>query len=109
MVKLSEYVSEVLTEILDGVASAQEYAKEHHTAASINPVLGMGPQSTATHNAQPVEFDILLTANESEAGKAGLGVLGGVLGVGGSIEAGQAQAQTHRVRFSIPVFFPPMR
>ena len=106
MVRLSEYVSEVLIELLEGVAAAQAHAKKQGKSAEINPIPGLPSAADVKHHTQTVEFDIALTATESEGGKVGLGVFGGAFGFGGNVEAGQGQEQAHRVRFTVPVFLP---
>ena len=113
--ELKEFVSEALSQIVDGVADAQKYAMEQ--GASINP--NPANLSWSKNDSQNimydsysnvlvrfVEFDVAVTVVEGTKTKGGVGVVIGpvVLGSHGQSEA--SNSSISRIRFSVPVGFP---
>ena len=111
---LKDFVSETLTSILEGVATAQEKAKE--VDAFVNPGGLMRNVSNTSDNsiwdnrtnnfAQQVNFDVAVTAEDSATGGAKVKVLSGILGgdVGG--EKANKNSIASRVQFSVPILLP---
>jgi hypothetical protein len=115
MVNLQEFVSEALVQIIDGVKSAQDHASS--SGAKINPsfmyigkegppLFNIKSYSNDTQYGQTIEFDVAVTALNSENVKGGIGVVGGVIGVGYKAEKGKDDSTVSRIKFSVPVFLP---
>jgi hypothetical protein len=113
--ELKEFISESLSQIIDGIIDAQAYAKEKD--ATINPdglyYLDGGKTLMANRAAaslpfvpQIIEFDVVVTVSESEKAKASLGVLTGVLGFGTQAQMESGSIAANRIKFSVPVIFP---
>ena len=112
MNELGNYVSHVLTEIVNGVVDAQ--SKVSHLEAKINPsglsVTGGSSnitlKTTDANIASFVEFDIRLTAESKTSGEAGFKL--SILKLGGhaKAEGEDKQANHHKVKFQVPVLFP---
>jgi len=111
---LKEFVSETLLSIIAGVTEAQEKAKE--LGAHVNPggltrnTKNLSDNSvwdnTTNNYAQPVSFDVAVTAEDSKKGGAKVKVLSGILGgdIGG--EKGNKNVVASRVQFVVPVLLP---
>jgi hypothetical protein len=111
---LKDFVSETLLSIIQGVNDAQEKAKE--LGAHINPGGLMRSTSNISSNAiwdnttnnyaQPVAFDVAITAEDSAKGGAKVKVLSGILGgdIGG--EKGSKNVIASRVQFTVPLLLP---
>ena len=111
---LKDFVSETLLSIISGVTDAQKKAKEH--GAHVNPAGLMRHTTKIADNAiwdnrtnvyaQPVSFDIAVTAEETAEGGAKIKVLTGIFGgdIGG--EKGTKNAVVSRVQFVVPVLLP---
>jgi hypothetical protein len=114
--KLNDFVADSLKQIIEGVIDAQKFAKEK--GAYINPPRAYldGDKSwrfniddaSVKYNpyGQIVEFDIAVTTLGSTEADGQVGVLGGALGFGARVRALIGKNQEHRIKFSIPLFFP---
>lgn len=111
---LKEFVSETILSVITGVIEAQEKAKE--LGAHVNPggltrnVSNIADNAiwdnTTNNYAQPVSFDVAVTAEDTAKGGAKVKVLSGILGgdIGG--EKGNKNVIASRVQFVIPVLLP---
>jgi len=111
---LREFVKESLVEIVQGVKEAQEETKE--TGALVNPrVLATGTAYTYIRGDGPhgglvvtqMEFDVALKLAEGTGGKAAIGVVAGILGIGGEVKSEETTSHVSRLKFSVPVLLPP--
>jgi hypothetical protein len=111
MMKLSEFVTEVLTEVISGVRAAQN----QDGGAFVVPS-GDGGHDYAKHTrfysggrlkSTIVDFDIALTVEESSKGSGSGGLK--VFGIGASAQGELASKDTtvSRVQFAIPLLLPP--
>lgn len=112
--ELKEFVSETLLSIITGVNDAQEKARE--LGAFVNPgglsrntsnVTDNSLWDNSTNNyAQPVKFDVAITAEDSAQAGAKVKVLSGIFGgdVGG--EKGSKNVIASRIQFAVPVLLP---
>ena len=116
MVELSQFVSETLNQILDGVLEAQKYAVEHK--AFVNPIGKLsddkkqvqgGTQTGDWHPLHPVEFDVVVTTEEKDAAQGGVGVFVGALAVGTKGTTESISQGVSRIRFTIPIVLPTQR
>jgi len=111
---LKDFVSETLLSIISGVTDAQEKAKEF--GAHVNPggltrnISNISDNSiwdNSTNNyAQPVSFDVAVSAEDTAKGGAKVKVLSGILGgdIGGV--KGNKNVVASRVQFVVPVLLP---
>ena len=114
--ELKEFIETSLSEIVEGVQSAQEKTKG--TGAVIAPrkkisrqhgpmaetvvvYLGDGHSVLST-----VEFDVMVRESESGSAKSGLAVFFGALGGGASTEETQQTSNVNRIRVKVPLVLP---
>lgn len=96
--KLENFVTETLVEIISGVKAAQEAADK--LGAEINPYRG---SSDAT---QSIDFDVEVSTTSGTATKGRLGVFVGPIAAG---TQGQSEAQAQsvgRIRFKVALTLP---
>lgn len=97
--KLQEFVSETLKEIIGGVKDAQEYARNNK--AKVNaPMAGTLPDT------QKVDFDVAVTSTDTSKTQAGAGIFVAALGIGAKGKSDSSNSCVSRIKFSIPVYFP---
>jgi hypothetical protein len=109
---LKEFVSQTLSQIIDGVTDAQDSVSGK--GGAINPHLHatheqLGKQgflNTSEGLAQIVEFDVALTVTEGTGTKGGIGMLAGAVNLGSSGESSAQNSSVSRVRFSVPLRLP---
>lgn len=112
MNELGSYVSHVLTEIINGVSDAQ--VKVDHLNAKVNPVglsvteggTDITLKTTDANIASFVEFDINVVAESKTSGEGGFNLSILKLGANGRVSGEAKQADTHKVKFKVPVLFP---
>jgi hypothetical protein len=105
--KLSEFVSETIKELIDGVNAARKYAEDKD--ALVNPLSAYGsgnPYSAKNGRATFVEFDVVVTTTDTDKGKGGVGIFVGAFGVGVQGEEATENSSVSRVKFTIPVMLP---
>jgi hypothetical protein len=113
--EVKEFVTAVLTEIIDGVKDAQQeagYARD----GEVNPLLraspgtleGRGYLVTARSGqlVQSVKFDVAVTAQKGTGTKGGIGIFMGAIGLGSQGESKASQASVSRIQFEVPVSLP---
>jgi len=105
--ELSEFVTKTLTQIIGGVADAQEEIRETDLGGEINPGSQRLVDESVTMNEgvllQRVEFDIALTTEDSSGGGGKISVL--PLSIGGKIE--RKEVGVSRIKVCVPVGLPP--
>ncbi len=111
---LKDFVSQTLTEIINGTIEAQQQTKD--TGSIVNPKMkpassfaGNMPSHGVTFDKQvilPVEFDVALTITEDTkaTGKAGISVFKTGLGIEASLK--DINQTLNRVKFSVPLALP---
>lgn len=111
-VQLTEFVSEALRQILEGVATAQGVASGGAINPKNRPVNNAVANSPAVadhtgfYSVQNIEFDVVVTATHETEKKVGVGVIAGfVTGGAGGRKESTGESQT-RIRFTVPVQFP---
>ncbi len=114
--ELKEFIETSLSEIVEGVRSAQEKTKgtgaviaprkeistRHGPAGETVVYLGGGSQGILS----TVEFDVMVTESESGSAKGGLAVFFGAFGGGASTEEEQQTSNVNRIRVEVPVVLP---
>lgn len=109
---LRDFVSETLTQIVEGVKSAQSKAAE--SGATVNPHLTTAHEQagkqgflwTGDAYAQVVQFDVALTVTEGTGTKGGIGVFAGAINLGSSGQSQNESSSVSRVKFSVPLSLP---
>ena len=96
--KLQDFVSQTLEEIIAGVTSAQASAKTR--GACINP-------SDTIIRLQEVEFDVAVTTTEGTQTEGGVGIFVGLVGPGSRGQSDSTNQSMTRIKFSVPVQLPP--
>ncbi len=111
---LQDFLKRALVEIVNGVADASEAA--HESGASLGSFKFYGRTDLVGRitdsRGRPVahvEFDIVLADGTATDTKGGIGVYLGAVGLG-SQGASHGESSTHsRVKFSVPIIFPPAK
>lgn len=109
--ELKAFVAETLSQIIEGVRSAQAKLKDSGgSEAVVNPPVRstvpaefFGPLNLPVVR---VKFAVNLTVSESKSKKGGLKVAAAVLSVGGSAETGAANTSATTIRFQVPIVLP---
>lgn len=110
--ELKDFVSQTLTQILDGVKTSQAYAKENN--AGINPPYPsfFGDKASSYLKGknggiiQYIDFDVAVTTIEGTGTKGGIGIFVGPVGIGAQGKSDSSNTSVSRIKFSIPVEFP---
>jgi hypothetical protein len=114
---LENFISQSLKQIIAGIRSAQEYAAQCQTGASINPRGITALQRDSEGRRQPhdlgtklpihhVEFDVAVTVGQSSAGKGGASLRVVGIGIGGQKSSTEEHSSVTRVKFNVPVTWP---
>jgi hypothetical protein len=110
--ELKDFVSETLKQVMEGVKVAQKFSKE--SGGKINPK-GIYTTSTTSHPqlyttdnelVQVIEFDVAVTATESDKAKGGIGIFVGAFGIGAQGESGNQNSAINRIQFKVPIILP---
>lgn len=109
--ELKTFISETLTQILEGVTESQSKASQ--TGGRIVPHV-QTPREGAnlyghTNDKLPVivvDFDVSVFAQEDTGTKGGIGIAIGVLALGSKGESNQQQNSTNKIKFQIPIALP---
>ena len=120
--KLQEFVTETLTQILAGVRDAQAKIEDDNydptSSAKISPPLSTSAETLEKKGyrtdayfrpVQNVEFDVAVTVNETMEAKGGAGLLVATIGLGARAEIGSTDTTVHRIKFAVPVVLPGSR
>lgn len=110
--ELKEFVSQTISQIIEGVNEAGEMAKNH--GATVNPHIvssasEMGKQGMLWGGGQPIQiikFDVALTVTQGTGTKGGIGIVTGVVSLGSTGESQSANTSVSRVQFSVPIALP---
>ena len=111
--RLEEFVSESLAEIVRGVHIAQN--NPDLAKARINPpglTIGQKVAESSMYDyhtglvAQMIEFDLAVTAERGKETKGGIGVFMGSFGVGSQGQSDTKDTSISRIRFKVPMILP---
>ena len=112
MIKLEDYVSETIKQIVSGIVAAQKAGAE--LGAEVNPSTArfrtdQGMQLFDKRDSsliEKVEFNVAVTSVEGMETKGGVGIFVGPVGIGGQGQANTTNQSTSTIRFSVPIKFP---
>lgn len=108
--ELKDFIDNALTQIMEGVGSAQKKIDEF--GGVINPQMHGGKQVqlgllyTSEGSASIVKFDVALSVIEGTDTKAGISVLGGAVNLGASGQTTNENSVVSRLEFSVPIVLP---
>ncbi len=118
--KLGNFIAQTLSEIIDGVSAAQDYAESK--GAIINPshvnysetkkgfffIPGnLHPDDSPLLS--PIEFEILLTIGEDDKAQGGLGIFAAALGIGVKGEVKEFSEIANKIKFQILAKLPQQK
>ena len=120
--KLQEFVTETLTQVLAGVQDAQTKIEtddyDPTRSAKISPPISTTAERLESKGyridayerpVQNIEFDVAVTVNETMEAKGGAGLLVATIGLGARAEVGSTDTTVHRIKFAVPVVLPKSR
>lgn len=99
---LQKFITETLNQIIDGVANAQETAKQK--GAYINGVVNYAPGVLPLPS--EIEFDIAVATTESQNIQGGIGIFVADAGIGYKANKENAGNAISRIKFTISVILP---
>ena len=106
--ELDKFIEETILQIVKGVKSSQEKAKE--SGALINPECAMsnGGRVYTQHRKyiDLIDFEVGLTNVDGKEEKGGIGVFFGGFGIGGSENSDVQNTSITKVKFSVPIILP---
>ena len=113
MITLEAFVTQTLTEIINGVIAAQANAATKQ--ARVNPAgldltTGQGGQRLCVRGSgqlvQEVHFDVAVTATEGTETKGSIGIFVGALGLGSQGQSDKERSMVSRISFDVPILLP---
>lgn len=112
--ELRQFISDALTQLVDGVIDAQVNAKGK--CALIAPgqeTVILFPRDNSeprfSRERQVVEFDVAITVFESAGGKVGVGVFGGGVSLGAQAKGETSNQTLSHLKFSVPIYLPQQK
>lgn len=110
---LKDFVSETLTQIIEGVKDAQEKARKYN--GRVNPDIWRTPDNLSKENivetsdgklVQIIDFNIALTVLKEDDNKTGVGIFVGGLGIGTQNHSNSENGSVSNVKFKVPITLP---
>ena len=109
--ELKDFIKTTITQISQGVIEAQEELKG--TDMIVNPSgLATNPngekylRTDGSRYVQNIEINVGVTAIEKEGGRAGIGIVTGILSGGAQSSTGTSNQIVSTIKFDIPVALP---
>jgi hypothetical protein len=113
-IELRDFISNVLTQLIDGISTAQEYAETKK--AIINPVDKfpsdfdkMSRTEKEFRLVQIVEFDVAIIVAENKQLVGGIGIIVPELSLGYQGKIDNSKSAVSRIKFSIPIILPTQK
>jgi len=111
--ELKDFVKETLSQIVSGIHSAQ--LSVGSMGAIVNPkaitqregILYLADGTSDLRTVQMVDFEVSLTHTQDDEARGGIAVLFGAIGIGAQGKTETGSSAVNRVKFSVPVRFPP--
>lgn len=111
--KLEDFVTDTLKQIINGVKNAQQYAKENGGKVNPSNIAIVGQSSKLAYwdeynsiAGQAIEFDISVTTHDEGQTEGKVGVFVAFLKAGVSGKELTENIAINRIKFTIPVFLP---
>lgn len=109
--ELKHFISETLSQLIDGVVDAQ--SKVQSSGGRVSPHVRTPHDSKSiygiTNDKLPVvfvDFDISIEAQEGTGTKGSVGVVAGIFALGSHGESRESSQSSNKIKFSIPVALP---
>nr|WP_315053298.1 trypco2 family protein [uncultured Brevundimonas sp.] len=102
--ELKEFVKKSILETMTAIYEAQLEWKSSVGKGGINPAWE-GTDQLYKH-VQQIEFDVAVTATDTESGKANAGIKVMSLDIGAAGEKGRQNSTISRIKFIVPVVAP---
>ncbi len=113
--ELKEFVSQMLTQIFEGIREAQNKCADHEQG-EINPVVKVSVDDNQKHGQMMsqgswgiihhIDFDVAVTATEGTETKGRIGIFTGVMGLGSQGQSATSNNVVSRIKFQVPVTLP---
>lgn len=97
--KLEDFVSETLKEVMQGVKKSQATSNEHGGCIAPHYL-------KLSENMYKIEFDIAVTTTEGTSTQSGVGVFVGPVALGSKGHSDASSQSLSRIKFSVPVTYP---
>lgn len=110
--KLEEFVSETLQQIISGVLEAQAFATRNAGAiVPDEPIMGAsnGQRLVSQRDEVPIgeiEFDVAVAVDEGRSAQGGAGLFVGPIAIGTQGKENISNQSMNRIKFSVPLKFP---
>jgi len=115
-IELRKFISQALTEIAGGVKDAQAPVREMGGQVAPHDIDSHGSDRikgqilfSLNRPIQIVAFDVAVTLTDETGGKAGIGVLGGVVSLGAGGATKDSTQVVNRLQFTVPIVLPQDR
>ncbi len=107
--KLQEFISQALQDIVRGVLDAQNALAENGKHINPQPSINSPRRlhdSAEGHHIQDVNFDVAVTAVEKEGSAVGIGVLAAAFNLGAQAQTFTENAAVSRIKFTVGLTLP---
>lgn len=112
--ELRDFISSTLTQLIDGISNAQEYAQSK--GAKINPVDKFSSNFDKMSRTEGklelvhiIDFDVAVTVSENKQLQGGIGIVVPELSIGYQSSINNQKSAVSRIQFSIPVILPTQK
>ncbi len=115
MIKLEDFVSETLRQIIQGVVNAQEHASKLSGSVSPSSARFRTDQGMQLYDLkdksliEKIEFNVAVTTTEGTATAGGVGVFVGPVSLGSKGESNSTNQSTSTIKFAVAVKFPSQK
>lgn len=113
MIKLEDFVSETLRQVMQGVVNAQQHASNIGGSIAPSGARFRNDQGMQLYDKndgcviEKIEFNIAVTTTEGTATSGGIGIFVGPVGLGSKGESNSSSQSTSTIKFSVAIKFPP--
>lgn len=112
-IELRKFITQALIEIAGGVHDAQAPVAEMRGAVAPDDIDSSGSDRVKSRvlfslnrPVQIIEFDVAVTITDETGGKAGIGVLSGVVNFGAGGTTKDSAQIVNRIQFTVPMVLP---
>ena len=119
--ELKEFIVNVLSDISEGILESQKRNDKSETIISPHVKEFLSPESkfmgnitmdslkTIVDTVHYIDFEVELANIENTEGKSGIGVMFANIGIGANHTDGKENSSKTKIKFSIPIIYPPKR
>ena len=99
--ELKQFVSESLSQIIEGIKTAQANSLDSRKEGSY-----INPEIRGANDPRIIEFDIAVSVTKDDSVTGGAGIFIGPVTLGTKAEAQASNSSISRIKFSVPTRFP---